>query len=277
MKSAHQIALIVCMAVSSAQTACVASAELDDEEEVGQVQEEVIVHNALTRNALTRNALTRNALTRNALTRNALTRNALMGNTLISEALREPESRELLSFIVSCALPEDQYVDIDVGGKRYRFRGELGLAPEWGKTRGSCGEACQEWVSACLLSRVNYMGEHVTISLRGNDPALASTREERKKYDRAEAAYYGNVFLDQQRRYACLAPGQKSIPRVCGPSSKDCVVDIVGRCDDVCDRPRPDGSFPNCASREPLPLPCGLRVFLPRTEVYKRTITAFLE
>ncbi|MGK4008848.1 hypothetical protein WMF31_39955 [Sorangium sp. So ce1036] len=276
MKSAHQIALIVCVAVSSSQIACVASAELDDEE-VAEVQQEVIVHNALTRNALTRNALTRNALTRNALTHNALTRNALMGNAFTSEALRDPESRELLSFIVSCALPEDEHVDIEVKGRRYRFRGELGLAPEWGKARGRCDEKCQEWVSACLLSRVNYMGAHVTISLRGNDHALASTRAERRRYDHAEAAYYGNVFLERQRRFACMAPGETSIPRVCGDSLEDCVVDVVGSCDDVCGRPRPDGSFPRCRDREPIRLPFGIRVFPPRTEVYKRAITAFLE
>ncbi|WP_437634519.1 hypothetical protein [Sorangium sp. So ce854] len=249
-----------------------------DDEVVAEVQQEVVVHNALTRNALTRNALTRNALTRNALTRNALTRNALMGNSFTQEALRDPESRELLSFIVSCALPEGESFDVDVGRKSYTFSGELGLAPEWGKRRGSCDESCQEWVSACLLARVNYWGEHVTISLRGQNHALSSTKKEREKYDVPEATYFGNVFQDTQRRFACLAPGKRSIPRVCGNSLDDCVVDVVGDCNDVCDGPRHDGSFLHCRDREPLlELPCGTRIFPPRTDRYKSSVTVFLE
>ncbi|AUX48650.1 membrane protein [Sorangium cellulosum] len=277
MELARQIALIACVAASTAQIACVASTELGDEEAVEEAQQEVLVHNALTRNALTRNALTRNALTRNALTRNALTRNALMGNSFTSEALRDPESRELLSFIVSCALPEDEHIVVDVGRASYQFDGELGLAPEWGRRRGSCDESCQEWVSACLLARVNHRGEHVTISLRGRNEALKATSNEREEYGEAEAAYYGNVFLPEQRRYACLAPGQTSIPRVCGDSLDDCVVDVVGECEDVCDRPRRDGSFPDCRDRNPFELACGLRVFPPRTDLYKSSITVFLE
>ncbi|WP_437622278.1 hypothetical protein [Sorangium sp. So ce1151] len=255
------------------------STELDgDDEVVAEVQQEVVVYNALTRNALTRNALTRNALTRNALTRNALTRNALMGNSFTRDALRDPESRELLSFIVSCALPEDESFDVDVDGRSYRFDGELGLAPEWGKRNGSCGEKCQEWVSSCLLARVNYLGEHVTISIRGKNDALSSTRRERDKFDVPEAAYYGNVFLETQRRFACLAPGETSIPRVCGPSLDDCVVDVVGDCDDVCDGSRSDGSYSNCRDREPLiELPCGTRIFPPRTDRYNTSVTVFLE
>ncbi|WP_437937497.1 hypothetical protein [Sorangium sp. So ce341] len=245
---------------------------------MAEVQQEVVVYNALTRNALTRNALTRNALTRNALTRNALTRNALMGNSLTSEALRDPESRELLSFIVSCALPEDEKITVEVDRRSYTFVGELGLAAEWGRRNGSCGEKCQEWVSACLLSRVNYLGEHVTISLRGKNEALSSTKRERDKYEAPEATYYGNVFLENQRRFACLAPGERSIPRVCGPSVDDCVVDVVGDCEDVCDGPRHDGSYTNCRDREPLiELPCGTRIFPRGTDSYKASVSVFLE
>ncbi|WP_437589568.1 hypothetical protein [Sorangium sp. So ce1000] len=244
---------------------------------MAEVQQDVIVHNALVRNALVRNALVRNALVRNALVRNGLTSSALLGNSNTRDALRDPESRQLLSFIVSCALPEEDSLDIRVDGVSYRFPGELGLAPEWGKKNGSCGESCQEWVSACLLARVNYKGEHVMISLRGKNDALSSTKRERAMYDVSEATYYGNVFLDQQRRFACLAPGQSSIPRVCGPSLDDCVVDVVGDCEEVCDKTRPDGSFPNCRDREPFELQCGVRVFPRGTDTYKASVSVFLE
>jgi hypothetical protein len=245
---------------------------------VAEVQQDVIVHNALVRNALVRNALVRNALIRNALIRNDLTSSALMGNSLTRDALRDAESRQLFSFIVSCALPEDESVDVKVDGVPYHFPGELGLAPEWGKKHGSCGESCQEWVSACLLARVNYKGEHVMISLRGKNEALLSTKKERARYDVPEATYYGNVFLEEQRRFACLAPGKSSIPRVCGPSLKDCVVDVVGGdCEEVCDKMRPDGSFTNCRDREPFELQCGAPVFPRGTDSYKASVSVFLE
>lgn len=262
MESARQFALIVCVAVSTSQAACIASTELDglegEDELVEEVQQEIVVYNALTHNALTHNGL--------------------IGNPFTSEALRDPESRELLSFIVSCALPEDEKITVEVDRRSYTFVGELGLAPEWGRRNGSCGEKCQEWVSACLLSRVNYRGEHVPISLRGKNDALSSTRRERDTYEEPEATYYGNVFLKNQRRFACLAPGQRSIPRVCGPSIDDCVVDIVGKCEDVCDGPRQDGSYTDCRDRKPLlKLPCGTRIFPLGTDSYKASVSVFLE
>ncbi|WP_437896727.1 hypothetical protein [Sorangium sp. So ce124] len=255
-----------------------ASAELEgDDEAVAEAEQEVTIHNALTANALTANALTANALTANALTANALTANALTANSLTRGALRDPVSRELLSFIVSCALPEEDSIEVKVDGVSYSFDGDLGLAPEWGKKRGSCDENCQEWVSACLLARVNYRGEHVMISLRGKNPALSSTKWERARYDTPEATYFGNVFHKPQSLFACLAPGKRSIPRVCGPSLDNCPIDVVGKCEDVCDGPKQDGSFSDCHDREPLKLPCGDHVFPRGTDRYKASVSVFLE
>ncbi|WP_437855059.1 hypothetical protein [Sorangium sp. So ce363] len=244
---------------------------------MAEVQQEVMIHNAMTANAMTANAMTANAMTANALVSSALTANALVADALTRDALRDPESRELLSFIVSCALPEDARLNVKIDGVSYSFDGDLGLAPEWGSKRGSCDEDCQEWVSACLLARVNYRGEHVMISLRGKHEALSSTKRERASYDIPEATYFGNVFQKPQRRFACLAPGKRQIPRVCGPSIDDCPIDVVGECEDVCDGPRSDGSFLNCRDREPLDLPCGPRVFPRGTDRYKASVSVFLE
>ncbi|WP_437762848.1 hypothetical protein WMF27_44110 [Sorangium sp. So ce281] len=280
MESARQFALLACVAVSFSQAACVASAELEgDDEAVEEVQQAAITVNALTVNALTVNALTVNALTVNALTVNALTVNSLMGSSLTRDALRTPESRELLRFIVGCALPEEARLNVKIDGVSYSFVGDLGLAPEWGSKRGSCDEDCQEWVSACLLARVNYRGEHVMISLRGQHEALSSTKRELARYDEAEATYFGNVFQKPQRLFACLAPGKRQIPRVCGPSIDRCPIDVVGKCEDVCDGPRSDGSFLNCRDREPLDVPCGRgpRVFPRGADRYKASVSVFLE
>jgi hypothetical protein len=216
-----------------AATGCIASPD----DEVGWSNEPTTHTQALTNNALTNNALTNNALTNNALTNNALTNNAL----------EDPNARELLTYIVSCALPEEEtltYVADD--GTVYDFDGALGLAPEWGRPHGRCNETCQQWVSACVLARLDYLGQHVSISIRGQDDALATTAEERAAYTHREATYYGNIFSQPQRFLGCLSPGETGDPRVCGPSLDDCVIEFTGTCDDVCNRPRWDGAFPNC-------------------------------
>jgi hypothetical protein len=101
-------------------------------------------------------------------------------------------------------------------------------------------------VSACVLSRVDYLGAARQISLRGDKPGLNTTPAERHEFNSREATYYGNIFSIPQRFYACVSPDKTEIPRVCGPSIDTCGIDVVGSCDDVCGRPRADGSFPNC-------------------------------
>ena len=164
-------------------------------------------------------------------------------------ALTDPNARELLKYLVSCALPASASVDITVEGIDYSYPGQLGLAPEWGEDGGSCGKACQGWVSACVLARVNYLGLTENVSVRGANRALKTTHGERSTYTSREATYYGNIFTSPQIRYACLSPDKTQIPRVCGPSIQGCVMDVVGSCEDVCGHARADGSFPDCWSQ----------------------------
>src|SRR3569832_1677744 len=58
-------------------------------------------------NALSANALSANALSANALSANALSANALSANALTASALSDPLARELLRYVVSCALDEN--------------------------------------------------------------------------------------------------------------------------------------------------------------------------
>jgi hypothetical protein len=238
--------------------------------EADDVETEVssaIIDNALTANALTANALTANALTANALTANALTANALTANALTANALRDPLGRELLKYIVSCALDDDQEVTVRVDGKKYTFEGSLGLATGWGESRGSCDGECQRWVSACVLSRVDYKGVKVSISIRGEHPALRPEWGEMRDYTVAEGAYFGNLFVKNQPRYLCLAPGQDDNQRVCGPSLKDCPMTVVGSCEDACAHTGPYRSFSECSSSGEAG----------RYRVYDETITVFLK
>ena len=218
----------------------------DDTDSVAERQAAVVTANALTANALTANALTANALTANALTANALTANALTANALTANGLRDPLGRELLKYVVSCALPADARVTVTVEGARYEFPGSIGLAPDWGNARGSCDRSCQRWVSACVLARVDAAGIKREISIRGDHPALRPAAHELRDFPAREATYYGNLFAEHAPRYLCLSPGARSDERVCGPSLADCPMTVVGQCDDVCDDRGAFGTFSDC-------------------------------
>ena len=98
------------------------------------------------------------------------------------------------------------------------YLGLLGLAPYWAKQ--PLDLAGQQWVSGCLASRVNAKGVSVMLSSRGTHPALSTTPEERAMYQTREAVFFGNLFTDTPRVYACYDP-LSSLPselanRVCG-------------------------------------------------------------
>ncbi|MFT3768524.1 MAG: hypothetical protein QM820_24015 [Minicystis sp.] len=237
---------IASFAVPLSTIGCIGFAS-DGDEDLGETSQAVLTSNALTANALTANALTANALTANALTANALTANALTANALVAGALtNDPSARTVLKYIVGCALPAGTQLDVDLGGDTYHYEGQLGLAPSWGNAGGKCDAACRGWVSGCVLSRLNYLGMPVPLSVRGNRSELGAGGPEQQAYPQREATYYGDIFASPQVRLGCLSPGAGADPRVCGPSLASCAVTFVGPCDQACDVVRSDGSFPNC-------------------------------
>jgi hypothetical protein len=228
---------------------------------------DLVTSNALTANALTANALTANALTANALTANALTANALTANALTANGLKDPLARELLKYVVSCALSDDQSISLKVDNVSYTFPGGLGLAPDWGKRGGSCDQSCQRWVSGCVLARIDFLGVEEEISVRGANLALRSTWQEMRDYPSDEATYFGNIFTEGQPMYACLAPDKKQIPRVCGPSLDNCPMTVVGSCAKACSYQNWfGGGFVDCSSSGKARKP----------EVYHESVTVFL-
>jgi hypothetical protein len=175
---------------------------------------------------------------------------------------------------VSCALPPSATVDFTVQGVNYSFPGELGLTPKWGIPGGTCGETCQRWVSACVLARIDYLGEKVNISLRGPHANLATTPAEAAAYTLREGVYYGNIFgaPAEQERYACVAPGRKGLPRVCGPTLDGCIVDATGWCHNTCGSVLPNGAYMDCHD--------SMRVnnqFPVDSENYPTSVTVFLK
>jgi hypothetical protein len=260
------------MLLGASALGCMTTVGEDEGENLGTAEEAALTSNALTSNALTSNALTSNALTSNALTSNALTSNALTSNALTSNALTDANARELLRYVVSCALPKGAKIELTIDGTAYRFEGQLGLAPEWGLDGGSCDATCRGWVSGCVLSRLNYLGQAVPISVRGDSPALGTTPAERGAFPKREAAYFGDIFASPQINYACLSPGSTSLTRVCGPSLDGCPVHVVAMCNDACDAPSLQGAYPNCRDK-----PRVGGSFPADATLFPETVTVFLQ
>jgi hypothetical protein len=108
--------------------------------------------------------------------------------------LATQDGREVLSFIVSCALPDGvTLVATAPDGTLLEFFGELGLASEW--LDHPLREAGRGWVSACLFARVNANNAALPLSLRGPNQALAATPEEAAGWSLEEGAFYGDYFV----------------------------------------------------------------------------------
>ncbi len=169
-------------------------------------------------NKLAANKLAANKLAANKLAANKLAANSLQSSDLIDTA----DGREVLSYIISCALAEGDEIEVvDSNDVHYTFPGSIGLAPDWATQAPSVAE--RHWVTACVLSRTNYFGISVQLSLRGDHPALATTSEELEAFSFPEAAFYGDLFdPDGIQMYACQAPQEGWTPtidlRVCAVS-----------------------------------------------------------
>jgi hypothetical protein len=134
-----------------------------------------------------------------------------------------PQQAMLWKYTARCALRADQELEAPVGstGEKLKFKGLLGLAPEW--REGKCDGACQEKVSSCLAALTNQTGDHVQISMLSAAPSLAtmSANDNDLAYPFQEGAFFGNVFSgeayvcrgrdaekgEQLKRFCALAPG----------------------------------------------------------------------
>lgn len=181
-------------------------------------------------------------------------------------------------YIVGCALPFQTKLTLTRGDRTVEFEGSLGLAPEWAD--GPCEEACQEWISACMLARTNAFGLPVDIYTDGPHPHLqAITRADRDGASIREGAFFGNLFQSPQRQYACRGDGDDPLAltwRVCTLPGNRCGIQALGTCGDVdgetggpsaealCDVDE-KGLYVNCRAGT-----------APGAKVYTRVITNFL-
>jgi hypothetical protein len=178
----------------------------------------------------------------------------------------------LWKYVARCALKRGQSVEGPAGG---RFEGALGMAPEW--RDGICDVACQEKVSSCLFALTNPTGNHVQVSLLGNDPSLPHGMQPSDTdlpYAFQEGAFFGNVFTGEA--FVCRgrdAAKGAAVKRWCAIDPRLCNVlaefHDAGPCEQACEMScsrLSDGSRRCLASR------CRD----PQGRVWARPITTFL-
>lgn len=218
------------------------------EEELSGGSQSVVVDNRLAANRLAANRLAANRLAANRLAANRLAANRLELNPIgAGDLLSTPEGIELMTFIVSCALPEGVTLVAEdpVTHDPLEFFGEVGLAPGW--SHHSLNKVGQRWVSACLFARVNANNVTVPVSLRGPHRGLVTTPEERANWPQQEGAFYGNWFVPINKPIEWIAcrgkdqahgEGGGLVDRDCtepdpnNPGKTLCGFDFAGDCGD---------------------------------------------
>jgi hypothetical protein len=186
-----------------------------------------------------------------------------------TQLVQTDAGRQLLKYLVSCALAPDVTVTFAVAGQAYVLAGGLGLAPLWLEKSLSLEE--EKTLSACIFARTNSFGKTVQLSLRGDSAhRLQTDAAERASFPFFEAAFFGNLFRDQPESYVCIGDALpqreehlESLLRVCsllparglpGAQASRCGFTVVGACKD---RPfvQNGQDFSNSALRVYLPNP----------------------
>jgi hypothetical protein len=161
--------------------------------EVSSIDQGVLEGNRIASNRIASNQLTLNRIASNRIASNRIASNSFRLNQPITDdLLATADGRELLLYIVQCALPSDVTLKGIYAGVEYTFKGDIGLASRWIHRTIRTRE--QRWVSACLIARVNKFEIPVPISIRGPKDDLTLTAEEAEQFSVQEGAFYGNVF-----------------------------------------------------------------------------------
>ncbi|MBX3160154.1 MAG: hypothetical protein KF773_29575 [Deltaproteobacteria bacterium] len=203
--------------------------------------------NKLATNKLATNKLATNKLATNKLATNKLATNKFqLSSAGASDLLATADGREVLGFIVSCALPIDVTLVAKHNNETFEFPGEIGLTPQWLHQR--LGQAGKGWISACLFARANALDVALPISMRGPHRALRTDADERASWPLEEGAFYGNLFTpgnDPPDWWACRGRDQRAgefgglVDRDCAepdpanPGKTLCGLNYAGDCGQV--------------------------------------------
>lgn len=221
---------------------------------------------------LQENALAENGVNLNGVNLNGVNLNALEISALSLEAraaLQDPGAagdlaRHAMRYIVSCALEADAAFDFswtDGSGVQHdvSYQGLMGLAPGWQSAPLSDDEA--EWVSACLISRVNRYGASVLLSSRGGHAKLKRAEDdENAAFTHREGTFWGNLFSASPTAHACFDPANvdhaRQQQRACAAGHVDAqgavapcgMIQILGSCEDLCQSAHPQrGYYRKCS------------------------------
>jgi hypothetical protein len=230
---------------------------------LGTAEQDLEGSNALNLNALNLNALNLNALNLNALNLSAVSASAL--SAIQAPTATGDLARQALQYMVGCALDTTQSFSFtwtdSVGALRSEtYWGTLGLATSWQSSPLNPVE--QQWVSACLASRVNWYGVSVMISSRGPHEALnESGTIELTQYTKSEGAFWGNLFGTAPQVYSCYTSPNIANSRLrlrdCAAGHQNAdgtiaecgVLHIVGACETYCGGLDPnDYHYKSCAT-----------------------------
>lgn len=179
-----------------------------DEPDLGVSAQDLTAQNKLATNKLAANKLAANKLAANKLAAAAFA-SGTSGQPLLDTA----DGRDVLTYLLQCALGPTQSLTLaDSTGVSWTFTGQIGVAPAWTTRALTVSE--QRWTTACLLSRVNYYGVAVNLSLQGTLPVLKTTAAD-KPYTSLDGAFYGNLFDPAgPLMYACDGPSTSTV-RIC--------------------------------------------------------------
>lgn len=120
------------------------------------------------------------------------------------------EGRNLLKYLVRCALDDDTEAHLNLSGEKFSFIGGAGFAPAWAERALNLTE--QRWVSACIFALTNKLGKSVRVDLRAIHPKIGKdTDEEKRNYPLYEGGFFGNLFLPTPVSYVCEGADRKKM------------------------------------------------------------------
>lgn len=256
------------VAVLSLLTACAVTPGESPHESTTSA--EVVSVNRVAGNRVAGNRIELNRISLSRLALRRLSSSRLMLTSEARNLLVDDDGRELLSLVVSCAVPLGTTLVATVNGVDFDFPGEIGLAPQWLSIR--LDPVGQRWVSACMLARVSAHEVVIPISMRGPSPALATDALERATWTLEEGAFFGDVFgpLDEPLQwFACrgrdkakgnageLADRDCAAPDPAHPGITLCGMVFAGDCgnfarDQACEAFSPRGTFYEDCHTSPL-------------------------
>ncbi len=212
-----------------------------------------------------------------------------------------------LRYVYECAMPADATMTVlTPGGRQFDYKGSLGVAPSWGRPivktstpigttsgtmlfspigpAGSCGQECQQWVSACVIARINAFGVKVPISVAGDNSALDRSAVEKVQFPLQEGAFFGDLMVDPPILYSCsgtswtaerqliegsVAPYDYLHARICGhDNTNPCHVQYLGDCTDPCGQPNSFGYYNRCKAPDGTWYPQVVTTYMTNADLY---------